>query len=64
MHFVNRSYINFIAISIKFVPNSPIDNKFDISAGDGIAPNRQEAIEPTMTPSILVIMRLPECVNS
>ena len=41
--FVNKNVRIFIQISLKFVPNGPIDNKPSLS-GNGLVPNRREAI--------------------
>ena len=42
--FLNENDTIPIQISMKFVPMSPIDNKPAFGSGNGLAPNRRQAI--------------------
>ena len=45
--FLNENDRIPIQISVKFVPRSPIDKKGSIGSGNGLVPNRQQAITRT-----------------
>ena len=42
--FMNEKSRILSQISLKFVPKGPIDNKVSIGSGNGLAPNRRQAI--------------------
>ena len=53
--FVNESYKITIQISLKLVPMSPTANKASTGSGNGLAPNKQQAINRGLTTSMFII---------